>query len=507
VQLWLRDGAKVVAKVISTCGVRESDSDHFMREAGILIKLTHPGLLQGIAIDLPRRPMDPAVIWTQWAENGQLDPSKLNPTLKCCAVASITKGVLHLHSNGVIHCDLKAENVLLDANFHALVADFGSSKLLELGVTQTQRGFTHLWAAPEQIDLERETFATDAWGVGLLLYFIATEKYAFDPKTPPRKLMAAICSDERPSLRGLHPVLAEVVNSCWQLKAEARPTMVAVCKKLAGAKWNVIEGANEAEIAVFVSTLPPDEASTKPELLAYIGKMQEPRGAEIAKLRGQIAELKREVAGAKGEIAELKGEIAELKQQLGAKEEGESILPGSLAAEFSPVLKEWLGAKAPLKQLWKSSNVQDVAGFHRACDGKANTLVLVGGKDGNIFGGFAVPVWDSSTNDYKADATKLSFIFVLKNSFGDRPTRFPLQHEAAAIYSRASHGPTFGIGQDFTLWNASCGRTYAYTPGSYVDVLTRKAASFVASGGDGLRDFEVDSYEVWAASGPPTPSA
>jgi hypothetical protein len=68
----------------------------------------------------------------------------------------------------------------------------------------------------------------------------------------------------------------------------------------------------------------------------------------------------------------------------------------------------------PLQLLFKSSDATDVEGFHRACDGKANTLVIVRSKEGNIFGGFAVPAWDTSTWGYKKDATQLSFIFVLK---------------------------------------------------------------------------------------------
>ena len=189
--------------------------------------------------------------------------------------------MLFLHANGIIHCDLKMENILLDENLHCLIADFGSSKWYQVGITQTQRGlFTRAWAAPERLDRERESLATDVWGVGLLLYFIATGRFAFDPEAAPRKLMNTICSRERPSLEGLHPVLAEVMNSCWQLEGEARPTMVAVCEKLSAAKWNLFEGAEEAEVLSFVSRLPPDEASTRAELLSYIGVLQEEKERE-----------------------------------------------------------------------------------------------------------------------------------------------------------------------------------------------------------------------------------
>jgi serine/threonine protein kinase len=124
----------------------------FLREAKILVTLKHPSLLQGFGMSLPKKPKDSAILWVQFAENGALDLAKLTASLKCCAAVGICKGVLFLHSNNMVHCDLKADNVLLDANLHAMIADFGSSKLFELGVTQTAPGFTPAWAAPERSD-------------------------------------------------------------------------------------------------------------------------------------------------------------------------------------------------------------------------------------------------------------------------------------------------------------------------------------------------------------------
>jgi hypothetical protein len=198
---------------------------------------------------------------------------------------------------------------------------------------------------------------------------------------------------------------------------------------------------------------------------------------------------------------ELLAYIDELEVRLQQYEKEEvprgSIVPGSLAAEFSPVLKEWLGAKAPLTQLWKSSNVQDVAGFHQACDGKGNTLVLVRWKEGNVFGGFAVPAWASS-GGYTKDARQLSFVFVLKNTFGDPPTRFKLTSPDHEIYCDSARGPSFGGGHDLCLWDGS--QTYSALGSYYANTLGRGGSTFASSG----RNFEVDTYEVWAAAGPPT---
>jgi hypothetical protein len=179
------------------------------------------------------------------------------------------------------------------------------------------------------------------------------------------------------------------------------------------------------------------------------------------------------------------------------------IVPGAVASAYSPVLKEWLGATAPLQLLFKTSDASDREGFHDPCDGKANTLVIVRSKEGNIFGGFAVPAWDSSCS-WKPDSTKLTFIFVLKNTFGDPPTRFPKEDNECAICCYRAHGPAFGgeSGAEIALGYKS----FVHIQGGYIDKLGRGTAAFV-SRGEGERKIEVESYEVWAAAGPPTPYA
>ena len=186
------------------------------------------------------------------------------------------------------------------------------------------------------------------------------------------------------------------------------------------------------------------------------------------------------------------------------------ILPNSVASEWADVIAEWLGAKEPLTLKWQSNDASDVKGFHDACDGVANTLVIVKSNEGNVFGGFSVPAWDSTSGDFKADPTGLSFLFVLNNSFGVPPTRFRLHDKTKAILCSAGDGPSFGEGCTLSVrssyYRCSYVRFYPLFP-SYVDALGRGVAGFVSSGDDDPRQFDVDSYEIWAASGPPTACA
>jgi hypothetical protein len=82
----------------------------------------------------------------------------------------------HLHSEGVIHRDVAARNVLVDAHLHVRVADFGFARLKEAGRSGGAGGYTASdvgpvkWSAPEAIRRRRYSEASDVFSFGVLLY-------------------------------------------------------------------------------------------------------------------------------------------------------------------------------------------------------------------------------------------------------------------------------------------------------------------------------------------------
>jgi hypothetical protein len=91
--------------------------------------------------------------------------------------------------------------------------------------------------------------------------------------------------------------------------------------------------------------------------------------------------------------------------------------------------------------------------FHEKCDGQSNTLTLIETTKGFIFGGFTPLVWDSTTNTYKSDSSRTSFLFTLKNSRNIEPRKFTLSNASNAIYSYSGYGPCFGYGVDICVAN------------------------------------------------------
>ncbi|XP_044964030.1 G-type lectin S-receptor-like serine/threonine-protein kinase LECRK2 [Hordeum vulgare subsp. vulgare] len=86
----------------------------------------------------------------------------------------VARGLLYLHeecSTQIIHCDIKPQNILLDANFMAKIADFGLAKLLRANQTQTNTGIrgTRGYVAPEWFKNIGITSKVDVYSFGVIL--------------------------------------------------------------------------------------------------------------------------------------------------------------------------------------------------------------------------------------------------------------------------------------------------------------------------------------------------
>src|SRR6188768_1387875 len=112
----------------------------------------------------------------EYLERGSLDDrlqsGPMSVTEAVGAFRDIAVGLVHAHDKGVLHCDLKPGNVLLDQDHRPRLADFGQARLSH---EQTPALGTLFYMAPEQADLSAVPDARwDVYALGALLYSMLT---------------------------------------------------------------------------------------------------------------------------------------------------------------------------------------------------------------------------------------------------------------------------------------------------------------------------------------------
>ncbi|KAI9085329.1 hypothetical protein K1719_032706 [Acacia pycnantha] len=202
----------------------------FKSEVALLSRLFHRNIVQFIAAC--KRPPVYCVI-TEYMSQGNLrmylnkkEPYSLSTETILRLALDISRGMEYLHSQGVIHRDLKSNNLLLDDEMRVKVADFGTSCLeTRCRRENKERNMgTYRWMAPEMIKEKSYTRKVDVYSFGIVLWELTTALLPFQGMTPVQAAFAVSEKNQRPPLpESCQPALAHLIKCCWAVNPSKRP--------------------------------------------------------------------------------------------------------------------------------------------------------------------------------------------------------------------------------------------------------------------------------------------
>src|SRR5882757_5090811 len=247
---------KVALKVLHQ---QYSDDDdyveRFRREARAVAALSHPNIVT--VIDRGEHEGRQFIVFEYiHGENLKALIERRGPAPVATALElamQIARGLSFAHQQGLVHRDVKPQNVLLNGDGAAKVTDFGIARSLDVQHGMTQTGTvlgTSDYIAPEQAQGRHVDEHSDIYSLGVVLYELLTTKVPFPGENFVAVAMRHI-NEPPPSVRDERPDVPVRLDAALQTAMAKRPedrfqTMADFCREL---EANLAEAQGQTVVA------------------------------------------------------------------------------------------------------------------------------------------------------------------------------------------------------------------------------------------------------------------
>mgnify|MGYP003883586797 CR=1 FL=1 len=218
----------VAVKVLD---VNKVDKQQALNEAKILARVNHPNIVQVYKVHESDTQLAIEMEYVQGATLKHfLKTRHLESEQKLQLLIDIAQGLSEAHKNDILHLDLKADNILINAQGVAKIADFG---IAQLGDEQRSHhsSFGSLTAmSPEQLNKQPLDQRADLFAFGLLAYQLFANEHPYlvqakdaSPEAIAEQIKHVPCQSDASKLLDMPAQLGALINSLLAFDKAARP--------------------------------------------------------------------------------------------------------------------------------------------------------------------------------------------------------------------------------------------------------------------------------------------
>ncbi|XP_054796181.1 serine/threonine-protein kinase CTR1 isoform X2 [Prosopis cineraria] len=234
-------GSDVAVKVLTIQDFEDDQLREFLREVAIMKRVRHPNVVLFMGAVTKRPNLS---IVTEYLPRGSLyrlihrpaSGELLDQRRRLRMALDVAKGINYLHclSPPIVHWDLKSPNLLVDKNWTVKVCDFGLSRFkANTFISSKSVAGTPEWMAPEFLRGEPSNEKSDVYSFGVILWELVTMQQPWNGLSPAQVVGAVAFQNRKLAIPpNISPVLASLMESCWDDDPKNRPSFSSIVESL-----------------------------------------------------------------------------------------------------------------------------------------------------------------------------------------------------------------------------------------------------------------------------------